>query len=95
MESKTRVKSPEELCIIGSLLHFFSNFERQILFADAILYFQVVLYVREMPPYELPLKVFLCDPRGLNRHFCATSASLGIEDRASTQPLSSQNIHRL
>ena len=31
----------------------------------------------------------------LNRHFGATSASLRIEDRASTQPLYSQAIHRL
>ena len=31
----------------------------------------------------------------LNRHFGATSASLRIEDRAFTQPLCSQAIHRL
>ena len=47
---------------MGYLLHFFHNFEIRILCADAILYFQVVLYIREMPPYELLLKIFLCDP---------------------------------
>ena len=37
------------------------NLETRILFADAIVYFQVVSYEREMPPYELLLKIFLCD----------------------------------
>ena len=61
MESKTGLKAPEKLCIIGFLLHFFSNFEIWILFADAIVYFQVVLYVRELPPYGLVLKISPCD----------------------------------
>ena len=62
MESKKGVKAPEKLWIIGFLLHFFLKFRIRILIADAIVYFQVVLYVREMPLYELLLKIFLCDP---------------------------------
>ena len=62
MESKKGLKAPEKLCIIGSLPYFFLHFEIRILFADAILYFQVVLKARKMPPYELLLKIFLCDP---------------------------------
>ena len=46
----------KKLCAIGSSLHFFT-FEIRILFADAIVCFQVVLYVREIPPYELLLVV--------------------------------------
>ena len=64
----------EKLCITFEALHyhwifpaFFLKFEIRILFADTILYFQVFLDVREMPPYELLLKIFLCDPRGLQR----------------------------
>ena len=62
MESKKGQKTPEKLYIIGSLRQFFENFEIRILFADDILSFQVVLHAREMPPYELLLKIFLCDP---------------------------------
>ena len=36
----------------------FLNGRRRILFADAILYFQVVIYGREMLAYELLLKLF-------------------------------------
>ena len=62
MESKKELKSAEKLRIIRSLLHFSKNFRNKDFFADAILYFHVVLYVRETPPYELLRKVFLCDP---------------------------------
>ena len=55
MESKKGLKTPARLCITGSLLI-------RILFADATLYSQVVLYVRKMPPYELLLNEFLSDP---------------------------------
>ena len=46
------------LCIIGHLLHVFLKFKIRILFALAVLYFQVLLYIREMPPYELLHKTF-------------------------------------
>ena len=62
MESEKGLKTPEQLCIIGSLQHFFLFFDIRILFADAILYFQVVLHVREMPPNKLLLNRFLRAP---------------------------------
>ena len=40
------------------------------------------------------LSLFFLITSDLNRHFGATSASLRIEDGASTQPLFSQAIHR-
>ena len=59
MESKTGLKAPEKLCTNGSLMHKKNSI--RILFADIChsysIYFPVVLYVREMPPYELLLKV--------------------------------------
>ena len=36
MESKKGLKAPEKLCIIGSLPHFFQNFDTRILFADVM-----------------------------------------------------------
>lgn len=65
MESEKGLKAPEKIRIIGSLLHFKKKVEiRIILFSDTILCFQVFSYVREMPAYELLLKMFLCDPPG-------------------------------
>ena len=57
-----RAKSTCKFRLIGSSVHCFLNFEIWIVFTDDILYFQVVLYVREMPPYELLLQIFLFDP---------------------------------
>ena len=63
MESKREgLKTREKLCIVESLLHSFQTFETRIVFAGAMLHFQVVLDVREMPPYEFLLKIRLWDP---------------------------------
>ena len=60
MESEKGLKTPEKLCwVMGSLQHFLYTFELRILFADAIVYFQVFLYVRQLPPYEFLLEIFM------------------------------------
>ena len=65
----------------------------QTLLLSLLSLFLLLLSLTSSPLSKISL--FFLITSYLNRHFIATSASLRIEDRAFTQPLCSQAIHRL
>ena len=86
----------------------YSTVQRALLRDDQVVMQPTMITFPSLPSFLLPLLIrlslassalsklsfFFLITIDLNRHFGATSASLRIEDSASTQPLCSQAIHR-
>ena len=63
MDSKSGLKSHEDFRIVRSFRHVVSKLSKYgYCFKCHILCFKVALYVREVPPHEPLLEIFLCDP---------------------------------